>query len=365
MEVQSIERIYKSWDHIKSLPNYQEEFGVSLFSRIHALSKRVGALFYKDGKADRNHAKLFSQMIDLIIHMLGPDMDPVLEQLEELGERHADSYGVSSKQYPIFGEALLNTLELLLDRQWKPAVRDAWLDLWRIMSMTMLRGARKVVRRRKKEKQRLEQQRQQQQQRLSSECEGPADLTESSCSSLTSMSLTDSPSRSSPTAASPKPRNMRTIMLAPGHGSSTAYLNLSDEEGLDIPISDEKSSKKKNKKKKSKKCKDVLLLDEESSDHEPSKPSSLNNILCIDDDDDDDASSAKPSSFTSLGGRTKRKGSRKPRPGMTRAESCHIVANNSSEELTTTESKKPSSPRKGMVRRVASFRLRKRATIMD
>jgi hypothetical protein len=303
-----------------------------------------------------------------------------LEQLEELGERHAECFGVTAKHYPIFGEALLNTLELLLlDRQWqKSTVRVAWLDLWRIMSTTMLRGARKVVRRRKKEKQRLERQ------RLLLEEEGPADLTESpesssslTSTSLTSTSLTDSPPShntrdSSSLLTTNKSRSMRALMMAPGHGMSSSYLNLSDDEQLGFiqpvkPISTivEKKKKSKKTKKKSKKSND-LLLDEESSDHheeEPRKLSSLNAIVCLDDDDE----SSKASCFNSLGlGKTK--SSRKPpRPGMTRAASwCRVVSSSSSKTTTMMDNQQaPSTPRRGMVKRVASFRLRKREQVID
>jgi hypothetical protein len=287
-------------------------------------------------------------MMDLIIHMLGPDMDPVLEQLEELGERHAAHFGVCSKHYPIFGEALLNTMELLLDRQWKPAVRDAWLSLWRIMSLTMLRGARIVTRRRRKEKIRLLES----QQKLSEE--GPADLTESHSSltsSLTSLSLSDSQRKQNSPPTPSKPRSSsRNIMVASGHGSSTSYLTLSDDEDFDFSPAKKPASmmslgkKGKTTKKKSKKSGSL----NKSEHDEPRKPNSLNGSFRSYLDDDDHETSKKPPS-----GRSKQKELiRSPRPGLGRAESCRMKS------ISTSEHK--ASPRNGMVQRMSSFRLRKR-----
>ena len=328
MDVQSMEEIYKSWDHIKSLPNYQEEFGVSLFAGIHALSKRVGALFYDDekNKADRIHAKLFTQMMDFIVHMwTGPDMEEeVFGQLEDLGERHAEKYGVTSKMYLIFGEALISTLELLLGTsKFTSFTRQSWLSLWRIMSMTMLQGARRVKRRqRRKEKQQQQRLLLEQYKLLQAEVDDEqTDMTESS-SSLTSLSTTDlirAPTRTrrkhehrktsrscSPDKMSPrrghrkKNHHMMTMMLMDkdGNGSSTSYLSYSDEEDLFSPRPPRRGRNKSN-----------LLINEESTDAE------------LEVFEEDEEQPLKPSSFS--GQKTK---GRRNRTGLLRkAESCRSM----------------------------------------
>jgi hypothetical protein len=89
-------------------------------------------------------------MLDLIVHMLGPDLEPVMDQLEVLGQKHA-SYGITSQHYPIFGEALMHALAHYLGSQqegddanshWNNIdEKDAWLCLWRFVALHMIRGA--------------------------------------------------------------------------------------------------------------------------------------------------------------------------------------------------------------------------------
>jgi hemoglobin-like flavoprotein len=104
----------------------------------------MGGMFYNgNGEPDKQHAQLFGTMMDLIVHMLGPDLDPLTEELMELGERHA-KYGVTSKHYPILGEALMKTLFEFLGE--KGFVAECWMHLYRYISLVMIRGARRVRR---------------------------------------------------------------------------------------------------------------------------------------------------------------------------------------------------------------------------
>ena len=86
------------------------------------------------------HAKGVVGMLDLAVNMLGPDLEPVTEALEDLGARHVQ-YGVIPAHYPIVGEALLKTLGAALGDAWTPTVEQGWTGIFGFVSSAMQRGA--------------------------------------------------------------------------------------------------------------------------------------------------------------------------------------------------------------------------------
>ena len=85
-------------------------------------------------------AKKFVSMLDLAIDMLGPDLEMVEGQLQQLGIRHI-RYGVMPKHYPLMGKALLNTLEHLLGNKFDEKRHDSWNAIYTFMSVSMMQGA--------------------------------------------------------------------------------------------------------------------------------------------------------------------------------------------------------------------------------
>ena len=82
--------------------------------------------------------------IDLLVHMLGPDLDQLMIQLHELGVKHAKD-GLSPKHLAILGEALMGTLSDFLKSKWTPEAISAWLSFYKIIASEMLRGAKSVL----------------------------------------------------------------------------------------------------------------------------------------------------------------------------------------------------------------------------
>lgn len=70
------------------------------------------------------------------------DLELVLKQL---GKKHAD-YGVREEYYPIVGEALLWTLKNLLSAiDFDDQTEEAWIEMFEMISATMIRAARKPI----------------------------------------------------------------------------------------------------------------------------------------------------------------------------------------------------------------------------
>jgi hemoglobin-like flavoprotein len=75
------------------------------------------------------------QMIGGAVGLLGRN-DELLPALQALGRRHA-GYGVQDENYETVGTALLWTFEQALGPAFTPDVREAWTELYVIVSTTM------------------------------------------------------------------------------------------------------------------------------------------------------------------------------------------------------------------------------------
>jgi nitric oxide dioxygenase len=101
------------------------------------------------------HASSVVRMLDAAVNMLGPDLEPLTEVLEDLGSRHV-VYGVLPVHYPIVGQALLATLEAALGDAWTPTVKAGWIGIYQFISLTMIRGATLFLHRQSQQKVQVE-----------------------------------------------------------------------------------------------------------------------------------------------------------------------------------------------------------------
>ena len=91
----------------------------------------------------QRHAKGVVKMLDEVVNMLGPDLEPVTSTLTELGARHV-SYGVLPAHYGIVGEALLYTLRIASGGEnhgWNSRVEQGWVAVYSFVSTAMMEGA--------------------------------------------------------------------------------------------------------------------------------------------------------------------------------------------------------------------------------
>jgi len=98
-------------------------------------------------------------MIDAAVGFLGPDLDPLQEDLYDLGRRHVN-YGVYPKFFKSMGLAVLAGLEEFVaefgaatkTRELTPEGKDAWGVVYSFMSYHMVVGLKDATEdRRKKE----------------------------------------------------------------------------------------------------------------------------------------------------------------------------------------------------------------------
>ena len=88
----------------------------------------------------KKHAAGVISTVNTAVGMLGPDLAPLVDILKKLGKRHA-GYGVLEPHYAVVGQALIETLEAALGDAFTDEVKAAWLDVYGVISSTMIEGA--------------------------------------------------------------------------------------------------------------------------------------------------------------------------------------------------------------------------------
>jgi hemoglobin-like flavoprotein len=120
--------------------------------KVEAIAPTAGALFYERlFAADPGLRSMFrGDMIEQgtkLMQMIGaavgrlddlPSLRPVLQ---DLARRHV-GYGVREQDYRTVGDALLQTLQLGLADEFTPPVREAWEQVYGVLSGTMIAAAR-------------------------------------------------------------------------------------------------------------------------------------------------------------------------------------------------------------------------------
>ena len=105
--------------------------------------------FPKDTKFDDpalSHDKKFVKKgiayilaLDIVLSYLGPDLEPLEDQLVELGARHV-ARQCKPWHWPMVGVALFHTLEQVLGDKFTKEIQDCWVILYNFLGYHMIRG---------------------------------------------------------------------------------------------------------------------------------------------------------------------------------------------------------------------------------
>jgi hemoglobin-like flavoprotein len=88
------------------------------------------------------HARAMVDMIDCAVGFLGPDMDPLTEDLIGLGQRHI-AYGVLPEYLPIMSTSLNFALEKILKERFTEQDQKSWDAVMNFMISKMIMGMNK------------------------------------------------------------------------------------------------------------------------------------------------------------------------------------------------------------------------------
>ncbi len=134
MTIIAVELIDESFEKIR--PNL-DRFTVSFYNNLLEVHPELKSLFLKTNMAEQS-TMLMGALVLAVKNIHKPKL--IATTLKKLGARHV-KYGASSKYYPYFGKALLNTLEEYLGSDWNPSVERAWRDAYQSIVELMLEGA--------------------------------------------------------------------------------------------------------------------------------------------------------------------------------------------------------------------------------
>lgn len=129
MEQETIDLVQESWVRvICTVPQAGDMFYQRLFDSAPYLRP-----LFKSDTSDQGRALM--QMIGVAVSKLN-DLPSLIPILEGLGRRHA-SYGVKNAHYAKVGAALIDTLSDGLGGDFTPQVRNAWLEVYGVISNVM------------------------------------------------------------------------------------------------------------------------------------------------------------------------------------------------------------------------------------
>jgi methyl-accepting chemotaxis protein len=130
MDKKIVEHVQQSWAKVVPIA---PEAATLFYNNLFTLDPALKPLF----KGDMNEqGKKLMQMIGAAVYKLD-DLDTLVPILQNLGKRHG-TYGVVPAHYGTVGSALLTTLSQGLGPAFTPEVKDAWANVYGVMSSVMI-----------------------------------------------------------------------------------------------------------------------------------------------------------------------------------------------------------------------------------
>lgn len=150
----TIINVIEPWEFLKHTKEFDQAFGTRLFQCLFEKSPQTKVLFgypidldvksheLLQSKRFIAHASTVLEMFDMAFNMLGPDIELLMEILDELGSNHI-VYGVSRHMFSIMEEALLIVLEEFLGAKFTATVRQSWRETYGFLSYHMMEAYKK------------------------------------------------------------------------------------------------------------------------------------------------------------------------------------------------------------------------------
>ena len=120
-----------------------QEFGVSLFKKVFLTSPDLVSYFpFKnvdnmwDSQVFIDHAYNVSKSIGTAVEHI-QDLENLTPYLKDLGSKHK-KFGVLKQHYPLFQNAIILTIEELLEHHFTDEVKKAWQIIGNLISETMI-----------------------------------------------------------------------------------------------------------------------------------------------------------------------------------------------------------------------------------
>jgi hemoglobin-like flavoprotein len=133
MTPEKIALVKESWAAVAPISNVAADL---FYTKLFELDPSLKSLFPEDMKEQK---KKLMQTIAYCVHGLN-DLGEIVPAVQALGKRHKD-YHVKASQYPTVGSALIWTLQQGLGEKFTPELKDAWIEVYGILSSTMIQAS--------------------------------------------------------------------------------------------------------------------------------------------------------------------------------------------------------------------------------
>jgi nitric oxide dioxygenase len=124
-------------DSFRAVLPIREAAAAIFYRRLFAIDPALRALFPQSDMAEQGR-KLMTALAFVVNGLTRPET--IVGTAEALARRHT-GYGVRKEHYASVGQALVETLEEGLGSAFTPAVREAWIAAYALLSGVMIAAA--------------------------------------------------------------------------------------------------------------------------------------------------------------------------------------------------------------------------------
>jgi hemoglobin-like flavoprotein len=139
-----VQRVLTSWELASQMYSSREEVGMQILLCLFRNEPETKAVFGFTPKQNVEgnpmlkmgamiHGTRIYSMFDQVLNLIGPDMEPLEEFLETLGERHS-RLGVRKKYFTHFSDSVREVLATLLEDKYTVDDDTAWKVLLESLS---------------------------------------------------------------------------------------------------------------------------------------------------------------------------------------------------------------------------------------
>ena len=130
-----------------SLTPHQIQLIQQSFAKVEPIADQAAEIFYNKlfeyepsvrplFKSDiRNQGRKLMSTLKVAVKALD-DLDALVPVLQKMAVKHVE-YGVRAEHYTPVGNALLYALKVGLGKDWTPELRQAWVEVYRLIAKTM------------------------------------------------------------------------------------------------------------------------------------------------------------------------------------------------------------------------------------
>ena len=129
-EIEHVQRTFKQVALIK------DQAAELFYGRLFELDPSLKKLFKSDMKSQGQ--KLMAALGTVVVGL--NNLDKIVPVVQKLGARHV-AYNVKEQDYDTVAEALIWTLDKGLGADFTPAVKDAWVSAYGLLSGVMIKAA--------------------------------------------------------------------------------------------------------------------------------------------------------------------------------------------------------------------------------